>query len=451
MPVIVYFHGGMNQHGCGHDTLRQGDLITQFSKFPTIFVGFDFRLGIFGWIARENKSEVTSNLGFLDQQMLLRWVQRNIGAFGGDPRQVALMGQSEGATIVMAHLVSPGSAGLFHRVLLHSPPADVWHRAASRDRTTYMSKKLGCEKKGADFLSCLRAVDARKLWDADWVSESMASAGMGFMATASKMLAFQQTMGYSTHQVMASQGWHPEVDGQSLPGEPRELIAQGRWNKVPVLITTTKNESQGILPDQKLTIGFMLSSALTPFFAAGDFKKVRERYTETLTRSGIMDSSESKSVMRQMLTDKLWMCDIRSLVKDVARTGGDAYLGVFWHSPKYDPVGRKSSQTCVEGAACHASDMMYLLPQGHNKGFRKGQDEEVEFSNRYSQEVLAFVHGAAIPWTRFELESEPVTLYDTNGPRVVPGYRKEQCQVLDASNGELLPGFMKMRGHGLSQ
>merc|ERR550525_1458099 len=111
----------MNQHGSGDEVIRHGDMIVQSKKYPSIFINFDYRLGIFGWIHGEQGSGITNNIGMLDQQEALRWVQRNIAAFGGDPSRVTLQGQSEGSSTILAHMVSPGSASLFHRAVMHSP------------------------------------------------------------------------------------------------------------------------------------------------------------------------------------------------------------------------------------------------------------------------------------------------------------------------------------------
>jgi len=443
MPVIVYLHGGMNQHGSGREDLRHGDLIVQSSKMPVIYINFDFRLGIFGWIYGEQGSGVTNNLGFMDQQLLLQWVQRHISAFGGDPRKVTLMGQSEGATIILTHLVSPGSAGLFHRCVLASPPADVWSRTTNKDRTNFMIDRIGC-KKEADQLACLKAKDAQELWGADWVSESLASPkSKGFLHNIMGMVGFGAMKGFDSTKALASQGWHPVVDGEAVPGEPRELIAQGRWNKVPILITTVKNESVGVLPELFKGSDSVLNTALKPLLGATGMTDAKKLYKESLKLSG-MGSPDAFNLANQILTDKLWMCDIRAFVRDVVRSGVEARLGVFWHSPKFDRVGVRTNRKCIEGAACHATDMLYVLPQGRNKGIHgDGMDEEIAFSNRYSQDMLAFVHGHHVPWVPYDLTKEAVTFYDMAGPRVVEGYRKAQCDVLDKKNGEVLPSFMR--------
>jgi para-nitrobenzyl esterase len=79
-------------------------------------VTLNYRLGAFGWLAIKNSSGTplgNGNFGFLDQQLALKWVQNYISYFGGDPARVTLFGQSAGAISVTAHLVSPGSMGMY--------------------------------------------------------------------------------------------------------------------------------------------------------------------------------------------------------------------------------------------------------------------------------------------------------------------------------------------------
>jgi len=440
MPVIIYFHGGMNQHGTGHETLRQGDLIVQSSRFPVIFINFDFRLGIFGWIYGETGSGITNNLGLMDQQLLLHWVQRHIGAFGGDPSSVTLMGQSEGGGIIMSHLVSPLSEGLFHRCVLLSPPADMWSRTANKDRTKFMIERSRCKGKGEKLLRCLRKVAPQKLWNFDWNSEALSRPGKkkAFVRNIVSLLKFtQDTKGANLGEALADLGWHTVVDGSLMPGEPRKLIAQGKWNKVPVLITVAKNESFGVVPegqDPELLVGFMVRK--------GELDDVADRYLQTLVDSHIAPPPRP-NMMHQILTDKIWTCDARALARDMVRTGGKSYLGMFWHSPRYDPIGASTHRACTEGAACHAADMLYVLPQGRGQGLDVRMTSEVKFAQQYSNDVLSFIYGHGSAWTPYDMERETVTFYDAAGPRPVPGYRKEQCQILDSSNSDLLPDVMR--------
>mmetsp|Transcript_54388 Transcript_54388/g.122331 ORF Transcript_54388/g.122331 Transcript_54388/m.122331 type:complete len:587 (+) Transcript_54388:92-1852(+) len=452
LPVMVYFHGGMLQHGSGQEPLRRGDEIVKSTDHPVIFVNFDFRLGVFGWIWGDQEDGVKPNLGLRDQQLALRWINKNIKAFGGDPGRVTLQGQSEGAGIILVHMVSPGSAGLFHRVIFHSPPADMWSRKANEERTKFMVKRLGCPMKNglpsAVTLSCLRKFEAQKLWYSDWVSEEL-SRNMGspsWLLNAWGMLRFGHNKDLPTYL-----GWHAVVDNDTMPGEPRELIRQGKWNKCEVLITVSKNESFGIFPgssDSQVNPAVMMG--LNTLMNAKEVPQAIRDYNQTLARSGVIVHQQG-ALTHMIVTDKMWTCDTRSLASDVAVGGGTAYLGMFWHSPKVDPVGSMTNAICTKGATCHAAEMLYSLPQGRGQGVigRKHMEEEQKFVEKYSEEIRRFVHGDKVPWVPYDETMQSLTFYDETGHWVVPGYRKEQCEVLDKSMGENLPLFMKRRSGAL--
>ena len=124
-PVIVWIHGGGNLDGAtngydGSKLARGGPLGT-----PTVVVTINYRLGLFGFLSEQHlnsEGHPWGNYGILDSQAALRWVQRNIAAFGGDPNNVTLGGQSAGAIDTAANLISPASAGLFHRAITQSSP-----------------------------------------------------------------------------------------------------------------------------------------------------------------------------------------------------------------------------------------------------------------------------------------------------------------------------------------
>ena len=124
-PVLVWIHGGGNVDGESSDydgsKLATGGPIGR----PTVVVTMNYRMGLFGFLAHpalDNEGHPFGNYGILDQQAVLRWVQRNIEAFGGDPGRVTLGGQSAGAIDTGASMLSPMATGLFQRAIFQSAP-----------------------------------------------------------------------------------------------------------------------------------------------------------------------------------------------------------------------------------------------------------------------------------------------------------------------------------------
>mmetsp|Transcript_47494 Transcript_47494/g.137168 ORF Transcript_47494/g.137168 Transcript_47494/m.137168 type:complete len:593 (-) Transcript_47494:1436-3214(-) len=449
MPVIVYFHGGMNMHGAGAEPLRQGDGVVLSEKYPTIFVNFDYRLGIFGWIYTEPDSGVPNSLGIIDQQEALRWVQENIAAFGGDPTKVALMGQSEGAGNIMNHVISPASAGLFWRAIFHSPPAEVWSYEANIARTDAMVASMKCKRSTMqETVQCLRRIPAAKLFGADWTPEELSRmvGSPKWFKTMFSLASFTVRTG-SYNRLGHYLGWHAVPDGNVIPGEAHDLLPLGKFNKVPILLTVSKNESYGITPDAGAGSESLVQSTLSFIMKSSETQQVMQAYNASLLESGIKGTT-AVSLLHQMLTDKMWTCEAWTFAKEVTQGGGSVQLGGFWKSPRWDPVGGQSNHLCTQGATCHAAEMMYSLPQGRNVGIHgdsKEMKEELAFALRYRDEVLSFVHGFQGPWEPYRSDREVITLYDENGPRVVEGYRKKQCAILDKSWADSLPAHMRRR------
>ncbi|MGZ6124296.1 MAG: carboxylesterase/lipase family protein, partial [Myxococcales bacterium] len=120
LPVMVWFHGGALLVGESddYDPVR-------LVREDVIVVTVNYRLGVLGFFAHpaltaESPDHASGNYGLMDQQAALRWVQRNIDAFGGDPQRVTIFGESAGGLSVHSHLASPLSAGLFHRAIVES-------------------------------------------------------------------------------------------------------------------------------------------------------------------------------------------------------------------------------------------------------------------------------------------------------------------------------------------
>ena len=119
-PVIVYIHGGGNNSGSGGNEVYTG---TEIAQKDVVYVSINYRVGIFGFLAYKDATgaEVTGNFAFMDQIAALQWVRDNIRAFGGDPENVTIAGQSAGSGDVQTLIASPAAAGLFeHAVAMSS-------------------------------------------------------------------------------------------------------------------------------------------------------------------------------------------------------------------------------------------------------------------------------------------------------------------------------------------
>jgi para-nitrobenzyl esterase len=129
LPVMVWIHGGSYTSGAGD--MPATDPAALVAEQRVIVVSVTYRLGIFGYLG--DRQGRPANLGLLDQVAALRWVQRNIAAFGGDPRRVTAFGESAGGDAVAHLMATPDATSLFSRAIIQSPPLGI---ARKRERMT---------------------------------------------------------------------------------------------------------------------------------------------------------------------------------------------------------------------------------------------------------------------------------------------------------------------------
>jgi para-nitrobenzyl esterase len=167
LPVLVWIHGGGLFDGESND-YDPTALVKGGPAGPTIIVTINYRLGLLGYFAHQAidaEGHDFGNYGLMDQQAALHWVQRNIAAFGGDPGNVTVGGQSAGSTSTAALVISPASAGLFHRAIFESGPLlTVAPRELAEQRGAKFADVAGCgEEANGRITECLRALKVSKI------------------------------------------------------------------------------------------------------------------------------------------------------------------------------------------------------------------------------------------------------------------------------------------------
>jgi para-nitrobenzyl esterase len=223
-PVMVWLHGGSFTTGSGSQPIYHGARLAR--RGDVVVVTINYRLGALGYLqlpALERESEIASaNPGLLDQIAALRWVRENIAAFGGDPANTTVFGESAGAMSIGTLLGTPAAQGLFQRAILQSGAAsNVYDREdAQRVAETFM-KELGL---APDDLAGLRA-------------QPLAA------VLAAQERAAQQLLG-----VVRQLPFQPVVDGVVLPRRPLEAIADGLARDVAILIGTNLDEQKLYAP-----------------------------------------------------------------------------------------------------------------------------------------------------------------------------------------------------------
>lgn len=194
-PVIVYLHGGGFGSGSGSISTYDG---TSLAKQDVVYVSINYRLGIFGFLgdsklAAESKDGLTGNYGFLDQIAALKWVQKNIDKFGGDPSNVTIVGQSAGGVSVQLLTISPYAKGLFKNAFCMS--GNSLGGPTNSSTTMESQEKASAELFKGKTLEEMRAIPASELLKLQYVSR-------------------------------------PCVDGKIIPGEVPNVLKKGTQNNV---------------------------------------------------------------------------------------------------------------------------------------------------------------------------------------------------------------------------
>jgi para-nitrobenzyl esterase len=205
LPVMVWIHGGALITGESNDYNPAG-LVRQ----GTIVVTINYRLGALGFLAHPalagRPGGPSGNYGLMDQQAALRWVQRNIRGFGGDPRKVTVFGESAGGLSVLSQLASPAAAELFSGAIAESGTYDLTQAplAAAEAAGEAFAAKAGCASQTA---SCLRSLPVATILD----NENPA-------------------------------GYQPDVDGRVLTQSLKTAFSSGQFHRVPVINGTNHDE-----------------------------------------------------------------------------------------------------------------------------------------------------------------------------------------------------------------
>jgi para-nitrobenzyl esterase len=216
LPVMVFIHGGAFTSGAG----SQYDGSVLAAKGDVDVVTINYRLGPFGWLVNpaldaESPGGASGDYGLMDQQAALRWVQRNIGSFGGNGHDVTIFGQSAGGGSVCSQLASPSAKGLFQRAIAESGCSSLDIPAAKADATgATIATQLGCTDTlgSATEAACLRS------------------------KTPAQLLAAPAASGLP--------GPFAPVTGTKV--EPRDILTAfktGRFNRVPVVNGSNHDEA----------------------------------------------------------------------------------------------------------------------------------------------------------------------------------------------------------------
>jgi len=328
-PVLVWIHGGGFLTGSGASSLYRGGRLA--SRGDVVVVTINYRLGILGFLAHPSLAGAAGtgaagNWGLLDQIAALHWVRDHIAAFGGDPENVTIFGESAGAMSVADLLAAPAARGLFHKAIAQSgPPSAMSMKAAEQVTATVLAET------GVGRPETLRTVPVDALLDAQAAVVAQRGAA-GLPLT-------------------------PVVDGVTLPVEPHEAIADGCAADIPLLIGTNRDEAKVFMvsdPKNRAPDEAILRRRIERAFSANGVElavdDVIARYRAARAARG--QPVDPRELWSAIETDRVFRSGSVRMAESQARHQRHTYSYLFsWESPAMD------------GAlgACHALEIPFVF------------------------------------------------------------------------------------------
>ncbi|WP_405138141.1 carboxylesterase/lipase family protein [Nocardia sp. NBC_01388] len=385
LPVMVWIHGGAFEHGSNAVPAYDG---AAFARDGVVLVSVNYRLGISGFAVLDGGP---ANRGLLDQLYALAWVQDNIAAFGGDPANVTVFGESAGAMSVAALLSAPAARGLFGRAIMQSGNGSV---AVTADDARLMSAELAkrleitptaeafAMVKPADLLTAQQSVHAEFSLNPDparW-GASVVAAGGGVM------------------------NLMPTLDGELLSALPIDAITAGSARGIPLIIGVTAEEFR------LFTVPTGLAAAATtdmlPFLLArfGIEVSVAEAF------AAARPDDTPGDVLAAVITDGMFRRPTAELAAAHAATGTPAYVYEFgWQ------------RTDGELGACHGLEVPFVFDTLADAVPLAGPHAPQRLADEIHSAWIAFATTGEPGWEQYSADHRAVMRFGDPRSELVTG------------------------------
>jgi para-nitrobenzyl esterase len=371
LPVMVWLHGGAFTIGGSSLPTYDGRLLATEQR--VVVVSLNYRLGALGWLS--GLEGVTPNCGLLDQLLALEWVRDHISAFGGDPANVTVFGESAGAGSVIHLLASPRAEGLVHKAIAQSPGAG---QTLTRHNAGLVSAALVEALEGAD----LTTVPVEQLLEA------------------------QQLVADRLVMTVGAMAFHPTVDGSAIPLAP---LADGPLLAVPLLAGTTTEEMRLFADPVFSTFDLgTLAAVMEPLLSAEAHRPLGADGVAAAVQAYGEVHADSRDVFAALATDQVMRLPLTDLL--------DQHRGpAFTYDFRWRATG-----AARDVGACHAVDLPFTFGTLDREGWGAwvGDPDDAEGLSRSVREAWAAFARTGTPAAK-SLPSWPP--YDANRLTMVLG------------------------------
>ncbi len=378
LPVLFWIHGGAFANGTGAISIYDG---SRFARDGVICVTINYRLGVDGFL---DLGDGISNLGLLDQIAALKWVQENIAAFGGDPGNVTIFGESAGGMSVGTLLSMPQAAGLFHRAIAQSGAGHhAISPASAHNVGRYLAEKLGVEPTR----SAIAAVPVDRLLQAQ-----VELSGDVFSNPN------PQKWGEVSANLMP---FEPVIDGEVLTDLPIKHIATGSSANIEVMVgTNTEEERLFMVPNG--SIDAINDAILAGAVGAYGLPAEKTLATYRARRPG----ASAGDLLEAITTD--WFFRIPAIRLAEARAAAPTPTYVYevaWRSPQFD--GRLG--------ACHGVEIGFVFDTvAHPENAPLvGAAPPQQLAETMHAAWVAFAKHGNPGWPRYDLARRATMRFDT--------------------------------------
>jgi para-nitrobenzyl esterase len=417
LPVIVFIHGGSQIWGSASQTLLNPVAVYDGSRLAqnanVVVVTLNYRLGPLGYIGHSELSRTSGygasgNYAYMDQIQALKWVKRNIAAFGGDPNNVTLSGHSAGGTSVWILMTSPLSKGLFHRAIVYSgvrEPRIPFSSAEEQGKK--LARTLKCAKRNAsDELACMRGKSAKEIIDA-------------------------------MPSVPGSEAYNAVVDKHVLFDSPIATMRRGEHHHVPIL--------QGNVEDERSLLGLNAAKDIKNqrtykiavkeavkkgIFPGVSVEELLKRYPASDYPSFPQAWNSFAQAYHQIFTDAIYLGSSREVLRALSANQTE-FVGRFFYTHTY------SDGPLVAYGASHTFELPFIFDTLSGFGVSPTADEAAlvkTFQNTWSHFART---GTAPPWwEKYDAKRDNYVIFDTpmsegDLPQTKDHLRAKQCDFWD--------------------